>query len=147
MWRRPASCAAFSGSMPLVDLPSESSTIAEGGGLPPRPGVAVRIRTAAWTAVPVAVPPLDRRRCSGAASARTRAPAWEPRTPPPPVRAGAGAPRRRSPAPGGARAPAGRAGPRSSRSGLRSRRQLDVEGALGAAALDADVDLVADLVV
>ena len=55
--------------VPLVDLPSESSTIAAGGGLPAAPGVAVRMRTAACTASPVAVPPLDFSRCRAAFTA------------------------------------------------------------------------------
>src|SRR3954454_18324 len=66
--------------------------------------------------------------------------------PPPRALACPGNGRRRAPAPGAARAPAGSAAPRSSRSARRPRAQLDVERALAAAALDADVDLVADLV-
>src|SRR3954452_12159959 len=70
MWRLPASWAAVRGATPFTDLPSESSTIAAGGGLPVGPGVAVRVRTAARTASPVAVPPLALSRCSADFTAR-----------------------------------------------------------------------------
>src|SRR4051812_44226850 len=66
--------------------------------------------------------------------------------PPPRALACPGNARRRARAPGAARAPAGSTAPRSSRSALWPRAQLDVERALAAAALDANVDLVADLV-
>src|SRR5439155_6415116 len=65
----PAACAAATGSRPLVDAPSDSSTIAAGGRFFPAPGARFNTPVAALIASPVAVPPDDDMRVIAALTA------------------------------------------------------------------------------